>query len=455
MSQVRPPAVAGLFYPADAALLRTQVAELLAAADGTAHAPLKALIVPHAGYVYSGPIEASAYARLRAQAAQIRRVVLLGPAHRVAVRGLALPGAAAFATPLGEVRLDTDAAATLRALPQVVDSPAAHALEHALEVQLPFLQQLLGEFRLLPLVVGDATADEVADVLERLWGGPETLVLVSSDLSHYLPYARAQTVDTASIEAILRLEPRLEHPQACGATPVNGLLLAARRRGMKAELFDLRNSGDTAGDRRRVVGYAALGFSEPRAARDDDDDALGEAALGHARSAIASTLGLHTAPPADHPRLAQPGATFVTLHHGAQLRGCVGSLVAHRAMRDDVRHNAHAAAFQDPRFRPLAKDDYPSLDVEVSLLSAPEPIAAADEAEALRLLRPQVDGLALEYGIRRAALLPQVWMQLPEPRAFLRTLKAKAGLPADFWASTLRLSRYTVQKWRETPRSAS
>lgn len=264
MDRVRPAAVAGLFYPAGEAALSGEVVRYLARAvtrTETGGAP-KALIVPHAGYVYSGPVAAHAY-RLLAGARGISRVVLLGPVHHVPVRGLALPEATVFATPLGEIPVDTEAAEAIRDLPQVSVNGAAHAPEHSLEVQLPFLQHQLGAFRLLPLAVGDATPEEVAECLERVWGGPETLIVVSSDLSHYLPYDAARRVDQATAEAILALkEGSIGHDQACGATPVWGLLRVARERGLRVELLDLRNSGDTEGDRERVVGYGAFAFRE-------------------------------------------------------------------------------------------------------------------------------------------------------------------------------------------------
>lgn len=257
----RPAAVAGLFYPGTAAALARELRDLLARGrpPALAAAP-KALIVPHAGYVYSGPVAASAYALLEPRRGIIRRVVLLGPVHRVPVRGLALPGVDAFETPLGRVAVDRELAGRLAALPQVVTSRAAHAREHSLEVQLPFLQQVLDDFTLLPLAVGDATPEEVAEVLDALWGGDETLIVISSDLSHYLPYEQARRIDAATCDAIGRLDARLDHDQACGGTPINGLLRAAHRHGLRAHLLDLRNSGDTAGERERVVGYAAFAF---------------------------------------------------------------------------------------------------------------------------------------------------------------------------------------------------
>ncbi|MDH3211400.1 MAG: AmmeMemoRadiSam system protein B [Myxococcales bacterium] len=264
MQEVRPPAVAGSFYPGARRALEAAVRGYLAGASAAsegAELP-KALIAPHAGYVYSGAIAASAYARIASTRGVIRRVVLLGPAHRVRVSGLAAPQAEAFATPLGEVRLDREALAAVADLPQVTVLDAAHALEHSLEVQLPFLQIALGDFALVPLVVGDAEPEAVAEVLERLWGGEETLVVVSSDLSHYHGYSTAREMDDATTRAIEALEPRrIGFEQACGRIPVQGLLIAARKHGLRARAIDVRNSGDTAGPRDSVVGYGAYVFA--------------------------------------------------------------------------------------------------------------------------------------------------------------------------------------------------
>ncbi|MBP6484006.1 MAG: AmmeMemoRadiSam system protein B [Rhodoferax sp.] len=265
MHQIRKAAVAGTFYPGNAQALAGEVGRMLADASAdrsqSAIAP-KALIVPHAGYVYSGSTAAAAYATLTSAAQTIRRVVLLGPVHRMPVRGLAAPGVEAFSTPLGDIALDMDAIASLAHLPQVTVSSAAHAMEHSLEVQLPFLQAVLPHFKLVPLAVGDASAAEVAQVLSALWGGPETLIMISSDLSHFLPYAEAQATDQVTMNHILRLDGSLTHTQACGATPINGLLMAARAHHLRAQLLAQCNSGDTAGDRQRVVGYASVAFME-------------------------------------------------------------------------------------------------------------------------------------------------------------------------------------------------
>ncbi|MGB2833525.1 MAG: AmmeMemoRadiSam system protein B [Methylotenera sp.] len=263
MHTVREPAVAGTFYSGNKQVLVSDIKALMNAVNpAERQVSPKAMIVPHAGYIYSGQTAAIAYARLTPARHTIKRVVLLGPVHRVPVRGLALPDVDAFATPLGTVEVDHSAIASIAHLNQVVVSAPAHAQEHSLEVQLPFLQTVLEDFKLVPLAVGDATPAEVAEVLDTLWGGPETLVVVSSDLSHFLPYELAQTVDKTTVQNILNLNNTITHQQACGGTPVNGLTLSAKRHHLKPTLLDLCNSGDTGGDKHRVVGYASLIFTE-------------------------------------------------------------------------------------------------------------------------------------------------------------------------------------------------
>jgi AmmeMemoRadiSam system protein B len=264
MSSTRRPAVAGLFYPEDPDLLRREVSAFLAEASTEREpgdTPPKALIAPHAGYPYSGAVAASAYRQL-SKLDGIRRVVLLGPAHRWPVRGIAFCGAAAFATPLGEVPVDLDGIAEIQDLPGVQRLDAAFDDEHCLEVQLPFLQERLPGVHIVPLLVGEADAPTVAAVLERLWGGSETLIVISSDLSHYLDYDSARTIDARTATAICSLEPEaISSRQACGRHPIAGLLTAARQHGLTARRLDLRNSGDTAGPRDRVVGYGAFAFA--------------------------------------------------------------------------------------------------------------------------------------------------------------------------------------------------
>jgi AmmeMemoRadiSam system protein B len=264
MAAIRPPAVAGMFYPADAGRLRAMVEGCLGAAVGAEPGRMpKAVIAPHAGYVYSGPVAGQAFAALGDRASELRRAIVIGPAHFVPFRGIAVPGAAAFRTPLGDVPLDGDAIEALRDLPQVQVADVPHEPEHALEVELPFIQAVLADFALVPLLVGEATGTEVAEVLDRLWGGPETLLVISSDLSHYEPYERARAHDAATAAAIERLDfTRLGPRDACGWLGVAGLLIEAGRRGMQAVRLDLRTSGDTAGGRDQVVGYGAWAFHQ-------------------------------------------------------------------------------------------------------------------------------------------------------------------------------------------------
>lgn len=263
MTSQRPPAVAGLFYPDDADELRRQLQAMLAQVTTTDGPVPKAIIAPHAGYIYSGPVAATAYARLMPAHAVIRRVILLGPCHRVAVRGLALSSADEFVTPLGVVRLDKDAEAGVLKLPQVSVMDATHAQEHSLEVHLPFLQTVLDDFTLVPLVVGDASPQQVAEVIELLWGGAETLIVISSDLSHFLDYETASQRDKRTSSAIENLDyESLDYNDACGRGPISGLLYLAQQKKMCVKAIDVRNSGDTAGSRDQVVGYGSYVINE-------------------------------------------------------------------------------------------------------------------------------------------------------------------------------------------------
>lgn len=458
--RVREPAVAGAFYPAAPGALRDQVAQLLgevAPPDPGAAVP-KALIAPHAGYVYSGPVAARAYACLAPQRASIRRVVLLGPAHRVPLRGIAFPGAEGLRTPLGVVPVDRAALAAISDLSYVGESDLAHAEEHSLEVHLPFLQSVLDDFTVVPLVVGEADDAQVAEVIERLWGGPETLVVVSSDLSHYLPYEEARRADAATCRAIEELRPTaLEWESACGRHPVRGLLVVAQRRGLAVETLDLRSSGDTAGPRDRVVGYGAWrvvardGARPEREPREADDANEDRGLLALARHAIEHGLRHGEAPAIDLAALPESlrrqAASFVTLHdpNGA-LRGCIGNLSTNRPLAQDVADNAFKAAFRDHRFAPLRREELPGLAVAVSVLGAPEPLDVDSCTALCRVLRPGRDGLIVEDGPHRATFLPEVWTSLPDPREFVGALWRKAGLPPDHWSGGVRAWRYAATK---------
>ncbi len=453
MTAIRYPAVAGTFYPAEPDVLERQLGLLMseAANDAPVAAQPKAIIGPHAGYIYSGPVAARAYARLTGARGKISRVVLIGPSHYLAFRGLAVDTADAWAMPSGMVPLDKDAIARLRALPMVGELDAAYQREHALEVHVPFLQELLGEFRLVPIVAGDAPPDAVAAVFDALWGGPETLIVISTDLSHYLDYAACRRADQATAEAIERFDLDAVGPsQACGAIPTRGLLLEARRRRMTIERLDLRNSGDTAGPKDRVVGYGAwalyeVTYEDTQRARIEE---VGSELIGLARRSVLTGLATGEPPPvtidgAVSPLLAAPGAAFVTLRrHDGALRGCIGSALATRPLMVDVAQHAFNAAFRDPRFPALEWLELPGLSLSVSVLTPPEPMRFADEADLLQQLRPGSDGLIIEDLGQRALFLPSVWEEVPEPRQFLALLKLKAGLGDQQFSATFRAQRF-------------
>jgi AmmeMemoRadiSam system protein B/AmmeMemoRadiSam system protein A len=443
MASIRPAAVAGLFYPGERNALYAEVTGLLGGVERDAPrlAFPKALVVPHAGYVYSGPVAARAYDELSGARGLVRRVVLLGPVHRVPVRGLAAPSAEAFETPLGSIPVDRAALRALKDLPQVVQSDPAHAAEHSLEVQLPFLQAQLGEFSLVPLAVGNALVDEVAEVLERLWGGDETLIVISTDLSHYHAYEEARSIDSATLARIATCSTDIDHDEACGATPLNGLLSYARERKLEVRLLAACNSGDTAGGRDRVVGYSSFALYEAPQA-----DA-GAALVGIARAAIEEKLFARKAQALRAAWLAQPGASFVTLLKNGELRGCIGSLEATRPLGEDVADNAVGAAFRDPRFAALDAAEWPACAVEVSLLSTPKKLRFADEAGLLGQIRPGKDGLIVEADGRRGTFLPQVWASVPDTREFLSELLRKAGIAPGTPFTRCAISRYTVVKF--------
>lgn len=459
MTLARPPAVAGFFYPGDAGQLSRAVDGYLAEAGEACGAlPPKAIIVPHAGYVYSAPVAAPAFAALRSAAGRIRRVVMLGPAHRIAVRGVAAPRSTAFRTPLGDVPIDRAAIEAIAPLSQVELRDDAHRDEHCLEVQLPFLQKILGDFMLVPLLVGRATPGEIAEVLERLWGGPETLIAISSDLSHYHDYATAQRMDRRAAEAIESLDlGGLAEDQACGRLPILGLLTAARAHGLAVERLDLRNSGDTAGPRDRVVGYGAWKLTEPcrRETVEDEDAGAGHSVRPHAkrllRTAAASlryALRHGSAPEVDLAKfpsaLREKAATFVTLRHGERLRGCIGTVEPIRALAADAVTNAFGSAFRDPRFDALASHELRGLGISVSILSPRRLLAFEDERDLLDRLRPGSDGLLIQNGMQRAVFLPQVWKSLPAPDNFLSQLKDKAGIQRPLRPEADRAETFTA-----------
>ncbi len=438
---IRPAAVAGMFYPVDAAILDADLDELLTT-EPSLSGPVKALVVPHAGYIYSGPVAATAYANLFRQREQITRVVLLGPAHRVFVEGAAIPTNTHFASPLGNIPLDTEALASISDLPFVQYMDVAHRDEHSLEVHLPFLQKTLDQFVLIPIVIGNAAAEQVASLLEQLWGEQETLIVVSSDLSHYHDYQHARKIDaetTRLIEGFAYQDIKPE--QACGCMPLRGLLKVANAKNMSLETLDLRNSGDTAGPRDKVVGYGAYALCEQRILSTTEQSTVFELMRQSIQRGLDGQGPLQPDRDSYQDSLCSHYAVFVTLKKNGQLRGCIGNTHADRPLTEAVCYYAHAAAFNDPRFAPLCEDEWSETTLSLSILTPATAIQFDDEADLIGQLRPGHDGLIIEKNGKKATFLPVVWETLPEPARFMTELKKKAGMAA---------SECPAQAWRYT-----
>ncbi len=449
-SEVHPAQVAGMFYPAQAESLRQLIesARRRARADG-AVAP-KVVIAPHAGIVYSGSVAATAFCPWARRLDPPRRIVIVGPAHRYAFRGLAIHPAAAWLTPLGEARVARDLHARLAGARAVAVDARPFAGEHSLEMHLVMLQAMLpAPFEILPILVGDADPHRIAEALRLVWGGPETVIAISSDLSHFLDRKSAEAIDSETTRRIEVLDARsLEGRRACGFLPIMGALEIAAERDLRVSGLHLATSADVGADASRVVGYGAFAFEYAASARLAEADrafllsacmaALGAAARGGAK---APALRFDGGPPA----LSPWRATFVTLTAGGKLRGCVGSLAPRRSLIEDATANAVEAGLSDQRFSPLAEAELDDLHLDVSVLSHPRPILAQSESELAAALEPDRDGLILGAGKRQALFLPSVWRQLGDAREFVRHLMAKAGLDATHWPGELKAARFRVE----------
>ncbi len=472
MSFIRPPAVAGQFYPNNPSELSSAIITLLKNSKVKIDTSPKAIIAPHAGLIYSGPIAASAYVQIQAAKNIIKRVVILGPCHRVPVNGLALCSAKAFQTPLGNIEIDAKSQARIINEPTVHISDKAHEQEHSIEVHLPFLQSILSDFKLIPIVVGSSTPKNVSNVLNILWGGPETLIVVSSDLSHYLTYESAKEIDRATCTAIEQLNPAgIQREGACGRFPLGGLLHIAKRLGLKAETLDVRNSGDTAGPQNRVVGYGSWAFKETVSSSTNNSyknksniefevenefeiitqellQEFGFYLLLLAEKSIDYGIKFNKPMSIKLNLLPRPlqakGASFITLKKDNNLRGCIGSPIAHQPIAIDVMENGFKAAFNDPRFPKLEKEETEKLQISLSLLSPPQAIHFSNEKDLISKIRPKIDGLIISDKGRQSLFLPSVWSQLPDPETFLEKLKLKAGLGAAHWSPLFRAQRFTA-----------
>lgn len=449
---VHEPQVAGSFYPANPAELSAQLSRCLLAGKRASIAAPKMVIAPHAGLIFSGGVAASAFGGLAARDSVIRRVVIIGPAHRHAFKGLALHPARAWRTPLGDIAVDTLIQRRLTGLEGVAFDEVPFRGEHSIEILLPFLQISLTKAQIIPILVGDAPPQLVAEALERVWGGPETLIVISSDLSHYMAEQAAKDHDSATRRLIETMAgEQITADRACGHRAIAGALLLARRHDLRINGIDFTTSGDVTNDHARVVGYGAFTFEYAAQAR------LSEGERKVLLQTAARSLAYAVANGGQPPKLTINGslpltfsamrATFVTLDKDKRLRGCIGSLQAHRPLLADVVANTVKAGFSDPRFPALLADELPAMDLSVSILSQPRAIEAASEPALIAELSPDRDGLIIADQGRSALFLPHVWAQIPDPRIFLSALRQKAGLRSDHWSPTFRAQRFTVEKF--------
>ncbi len=453
------------FYPREPKTLQKQIDEFLAAAKQEELPNLRALICPHAGYAYSGPVAAVAYKQLEGK--DFHTVVVMAPSHTAHFAGAMVPDYDAYETPLGNIPVSPKAAQLAARKPFVADpecevrrppfwqfSPKTlppfgeetpDTFEHSLEVQLPFLRRLLPEVQLVPIIFGEVDPDAVAEGLAPLLD-QRTLVVASSDLSHYRPYELANMLDQRTVQAILDLKAEEIGPlQACGSGPICTVIALAKKLGWQAKLLDYRNSGDTSGEKRGVVGYAAIAFYVPAGGDNKPAAQPGQEFSAEERQlmlklAWQSVVAAVNKQPLPNPpvneipeKLRQRRACFVTLNKQGQLRGCIGAIFPEEPLYQAVIHKARSAALEDERFAPVTPDELPQIEVEVSVLTLPRELDFRSPDDLLEKLRPRVDGVVLNVGGYQATFLPQVWEQIPDKEEFMNSLARKAGLRPSDW----------------------
>ena len=473
--RVREPAVAGLFYPKDqAALSQTLDALLAGATPHTIDGELRALICPHAGYQFSGPVAATAYRLLSGH--DFQTVVLLAVSHYAAFAGASVANADVYRTPLGDVPVSPRAGELAKSNPFVLEprclvqrpqwsSQASHAVppdgedtpetwEHSGEVEVPFLQKALKNFTLVPVVTGEVDPEKMARVLAGQVDD-KTLVIASTDLSHYHPYDEARAMDKVTTDAIVSLDiDRMKSSgDACGKTPVLALMYLAKQKGWKATLLDYRNSGDTAGNKDAVVGYAAIAFYTPRqqSFTPPERKLLLDLARRSLREVVTTSKLPNVAADAFPTKFTEKKGCFVTLTERGQLRGCIGHILPQESLYQAIMDNAQSAALHDYRFTPVQPDELDKIEIEVSVLTVPEPLAFSSPDDLLNKLQPHKDGVVLQIGNRGATYLPQVWEQIPDKVQFMNTLAEKAGCAPDAWRGPdTKVQIYHVESFKES-----
>jgi AmmeMemoRadiSam system protein B/AmmeMemoRadiSam system protein A len=409
----------------------------------------RSVIVPHAGYIYSGYTANMAYRLLDHE--HLKTIVVIGPSHRIGFKGTSISMYDYFDTPLGTLKIDKELAADLQQRFGLSFVPQAHH-EHSTEVQMPMIKNYIQDVFVLELIYSDEDPQDLAKVITYLHEDPHTAVVISSDLSHFYNIHKANRLDKLCMDAVLNnnIEQLHKGCEACGKIGIEAMMLAAKALALKPHLLDYRTSADTSGDESSVVGYMSIAFTE-----DDKKEQKGDVLLKLARASIAKTVGVASEVNVDdlvsqHSWLKEKGAVFVTLNKkNDQLRGCIGSLEAHRKLYDDVLHNAKSAAVEDPRFQPLSKDEFKDVKVEVSLLTPPVALAYNSVEELREKVKKGLDGVILKHGKYKATFLPQVWDQLPTFDMFFSHLCQKAGLHEQCLEAKPQIWLYRVEKYEE------
>ena len=442
---VRAPAVSGQFYPSDQHDLAGMVDSYLEESEDIRLPNVKALVAPHAGYVYSGKTAAKAFKQLVGR--NIDTVIIIAPSHKLQFDGASVLDVTHFETPLGLVRVSPKVTELLGE-DGFSNVPAAHSSEHSLEVMLPFLQRTLGDFKLIPIVVGNADPEYLASVISP-YIGEKTLVVASTDLSHYYPYDKAVELDSLCTKAIPSLDiESMSSCQACGKIPTVTLMHIARQKGWVGRLVDYKNSGDTAGDKNRVVGYASVAFFD--GLTPDQEGYLLKLARNTLEKNYADGSVKTMNPSTLDAKLTKITGAFVTLNKDGQLRGCIGHILPQKPLYQAVIENSLNAALKDSRFAPVTQDELQEIHIDISVLTPPEPLEFSSPEDLKRKLVPGRDGVVVKYHGRQSTFLPQVWDQLPDKDDFLSRLCTKQGSPADCWKKPdVKIDVYRAQVFEE------
>lgn len=442
MRKIKQPSVAGSFYTADAAELKEQIINFEKHSQNTYKIPARAVIVPHAGLVYSGQL---AFEGINQLDKNIKNIFIFAPAHRVPFQGISLTGYDAWKTPLGEIDINQQINSELEENFNAQYNDGALLAEHSIEIQVPHIQHIFEGVKIIPVLIGQENPEIIAKIISHYYPDKENGFVISSDLSHFHPNDEALKLDGYTAQVIeANAVQRLNHEMACGAAGIAGLMIFAKENNFSLIRINMKNSSFTTGDKSSVVGYGCWFLYEGlknKFLKDYYTDFI----LDVCRLGIDAKFGtrdyeLH------YPMVFnQPGACFVTLEENGALRGCIGSVLAHRTLIEDILYNAQNAAFKDPRFTPVSQEEMPEITITVSLLSQPEPIEFNGEEDLLNQIVPNVDGIIIKDGNYQAVYLPSVWEQLPDKREFLNSLKVKAGLPPEHFSKTFEAMRFYTE----------